>query len=247
VFENLSENGSFNDLLIGIRGSFEAKPHIDDVGGTLPHTAERWGLTPCPWVVYDSGADLVTEGSDVLRGWCHVGVSNAEDADPDLPVSGLLRMTCDTLALYGALVSLTGIDAVIPVRPDCRLSPARVLGIARSVIADKKRLGEPRNVAVFVALPAYPTAAEAGERMRDVLRHATDADARFTGVRVPDSFLHASGPALARVFDGYVCLGFEVEYASWSIDDASWLVEVAAVSANALDCGGAVQISVRVA
>jgi hypothetical protein len=144
-------------LLAGLRGGFEQHVSIaTDMAAfsMLRMLDDGWGVTP-PWGACDSGADLETEGDDVLRGWAHVDLRTAmETPTPnDVALAGPLRTMWDALELYGK-ARLTGADAIVPLecvgdslwrrvagsvlrsRAPRTSSPARVLVQAASAWSD---------------------------------------------------------------------------------------------------------------
>ena len=234
------------DLIVGIRGDFRSRARRVDaasVGSVLPHTLERWGITPQPWRLCDSGADLDTAGANVLRGWNHVALERTGGPIRDLPISALMRTTWDGLELFGTLM-LTGVDAIVP--PDYSVS-AMLERLAASTVRDSDRQVLPAPMILVEAGRAWPTSPvilwnpsallEAMSELVDVDNTGAESlpRAEYLSTDAPSPFASSDeNPFRAQVV-----------LRDWTVDDAAWLAEVVAVSCRRVGIRQDVQVAVR--
>lgn len=235
-------------LIAGVRGGFTSRTPAAPaaVGGVLLHTLERWGVSAPPWGPCDSDADLESVGSDVLRGWAHVDLGGLNSQHvPDAPVSALLRTTWDALELYGT-VTLTGVDAIVPLRA---VEDATRIRVANSVVTDADRAlpdrpkvtleldsasGEVETTRVWAATSLVEALAEL---VGSVAASRTAARPRSTASPARNPFRRLGKSAFAA----------QVTVPAWTIDDAAWLVEAAAVACRSAGILDDVQIVTRLA
>lgn len=234
------------DLIIGIRGAFTPRTnHIvtAGIGGILPHTLERWGISGRLWKACDSGADLDSTGTDVLRGWNHVALELAIDSDlQDLPISGLMRTTWDALELFGE-ITLTGVDAIVPT---ASVGSAMWQRVATSTVRDPDRRVQPPALSLVQAGRAWPTSPAIKWDSRAIL----DALAELTEV-------HAVGPHIAQANyapslgpDPFAAsdenpFRAKVSLPAWTIDDVAWVTEATSIACHHAAIAQDVQIAVR--
>lgn len=213
------------------------------VGGILPHTLERWGISRQPWRACDSGADLDTSGADVLRGWNHValepsGVSGVHD----LPISGLMRTTWDALELFGT-ITLTGVDAIVPTASAGKATRQRV---ATSTVRDLDRQVQPPPLTLVQAGRAWPTSPAIkwdSPALLETMSELIDIDAARDDM-APAEYAASTGPDPFAPSDENP-FRIEVALRAWTIDDAAWLTEAMSVSCRRAGIDQDVQIAVR--
>jgi hypothetical protein len=210
------------------------------------HTLERWGISTVPWGPCDSGADLDSPGEDVLRGWAHVDLQHARHTQlrSDIPVSGLLRATWDALELFGA-ITLTGVDASVPL---IWAEDRTRIRVVNSEVLDRDRAArQPPRVYVEV-----DNASRGSAPIHWDARTISDALSEWVTVgMVGDSVPRATYRPLPAEEpfgrSGNESLRAEVTLPAWTIDDAAWLIEAAAVSCRQAGVTDDVQIAVRLA
>jgi hypothetical protein len=235
-------------LIVGVRGDFNPRTpsSFTGVGGILLHTLERWGISTVPWGRCDSGADLESPGGDVLRGWAHVDLQHTPYTQPhrDIPVSGLLRATWDSLELFGE-ITLTGVDASVPLIWAEDRTQIRVLN---SDVLDHDRAAR-RPPRVYVEVD---NAARGSAPIHWDARTISDALSEWVTVHVVgDSVPRATYRPLPAEEpfgrSGNESFRAELGLPAWTIDDAAWLTEAVAVSCRQAGVTDDVQIAVRLA
>jgi hypothetical protein len=226
-------------LIAGVRGDFRLHSATVPVGveAAILHTLERWGISP-PWGPCDSGADLSTHGDHILRGWSHVDLGSAEQRT-DVPLTALLRTTCDGLELYGS-IKLSGVDADVPTwRAAESLSQRLWLEVRDASRAPAKP-------------PRVLVQAGTGRGSDPITWDATgilETLSKFVPVhRAMDGVAPASYTGSGEspfVPSGDDTFRAEVTLPNWTIDDASWLAEVMASSCYRAGIKRSVMIAVR--
>lgn len=233
------------DLIVGIRGGFKSRSPITptEVGGLLPYTLNQWGLVS-PWEACDSDADLESTEPDALRAWNHVALEPAHTGQlDDLPVSGLLRTTWDSIELFGT-VGLTGVDVIVPTSHARSRMHERV---AASAVRDADRQSPKAPRCLMQASRAWPTSprikwdsgaiANTLNGLVDVLVVTEDlSTVSFPDSRIPSPFALSDD----RPFRAEVLLR------DWTIDDAAWVAEAMAVCCHEAGIDQDVQIAVRI-
>jgi hypothetical protein len=162
-------------------------------------------------------------------------------ASDDIPISGLLRTTWDTLEIFGK-TTLTGVDAIVPLACGGDRLWHRVAGsILRS-----RDVGSAERPQVLVQFGgAWPTKRGTGwdaTAALETLMELVDVRPVLEGVEraayppaaKPDPFL----PARAARLQARVTLP------AWTIDDAGWLLEAVSISCRRAGATHEVQIAV---
>lgn len=239
----MSETGV--DLIVGIRGGFRSRSAITptEVGGLLPHTLDQWGLRS-PWEICDSDADLESTEPDALRAWNHVALEQAHAGQlNDLPISGLLRTTWDSIELFG-IVSLTGVDVIVPTSHAGGKMHERV---ASSAVRDADRQSPNAPRCLMQASRAWPTSpriewdssamASTLSALVDVSIVTEDLSAvSYPNSRIPSPFALSDDQPFRA----------EVLLRDSTIDDAAWAAEAMAVCCHVVGVEQDVQIAVRI-
>lgn len=231
-------------LLTGIWGDFRpaSNPPPNEVleGLDLLHTLDSWGIHQLPWLACDSGADLVSGGPFVLRAWSHVDLGNASGALlDDVPVRALLRSNWDALKAYGT-VALTGVDASVPTE---RAGAALAQRVAGATIRPDNDLRATRSAYLQVASESGPDRTAAWD-IEGILE-AINAFLPAQPVVAQPLFLHPPQAIEHPFFPQQEGFAATVTLRDWAIDDAAWVVEVAAQACHESGIGDDVLISVR--
>jgi hypothetical protein len=213
-------------LIIGIRGEFvpnTASLLPETVADAVSHAPERWGM-PTPWGPCDSGVDVTTKGSSILRAWNHVDLRRSDDdrVPDDVPASGLFRTTWDSLEIFGS-IALASVDMIAPAR--CA-GPGLCRRVASSVLRPSERHSSAATPTIVEVTSARAEEKRVGWDYGSVIAAMRNLYTLDVSLYEPRR-ISRSASIPGDLFDLHDPdpFGLEVSLPEWSVDDAAWLVE----------------------
>jgi len=229
-------------LILGFQGGWEPRwSRIPDgIEAAVRHTLdERWGI-PAPWGACDSGVDLESQGTHVLRAWAQVelGVRDSTSTD-DVPAAGLLRTIWDTLEIFGR-PSISGVRAIVPLV----CAGEQLLRRVVSSILPRRGTGTPRQrvlIQLDRAWPTNPPILWQSSSILESMTSLTNAEVVTSeDTRTPNAVSAFPTPFAsvdARTF------GIEAGLPAWTVDDAGWLVEAVSLACHRAGIAADMQIA----